>query len=353
MKAKKTFLLASLLLWGAGVATAGINYQVTVNNKAANGKTLMLRIAPSETDTVVVKNGKAVLSGTSNADAGTLCVLGTRDRSIADVSFFLDAVPVEVTNGEVVKGSSNNLRLAVVNKRIAQVDEKIKALLEAGKAHGFTAADTVEMKALYDSEDGIYKEEFYKNTDNLVGLLMAYYIGDDLTTDDMENVLAKNQLYANTRIYKNVGRKLQGMQKRGVGKDYIDLAMAGPDGVMHRISEYLGKGYLLVDFWASWCGPCRRELPNVKRAYEKYHSKGFDVLGISFDTKKEAWLKAINDLGLTWNHISDLKGWESEAAKQYAVTGIPCTILLDANGKIVASNLYGEKLEETLSELLK
>jgi thiol-disulfide isomerase/thioredoxin len=129
--------------------------------------------------------------------------------------------------------------------------------------------------------------------------------------------------------------------------------MAGPDGVMHRISEYVGKGYLLVDFWASWCGPCRRELPNVKRAYEKYHAKGFDVLGISFDNKKDAWLKAINDLGLVWNHISDLKGWESEAAKQYAVTGIPCTILLDPNGKIVASNLYGEKLEQILSELLK
>lgn len=353
MNIKKNLILVSLLLMGTAGAKALINYQVTVTNKAAEGKTLMLRVAPSETDSAVVKKGKAVLSGSSNGEPGTLCVLGSKDRSVANVSFFLDATPVEIVDGVVVKGSADNMRLAVINRKLAEVDKQIQARIETGKETGLTAADTAEIKALYDSEDGIYKQGFYDNSSNLVGLLMAYYIGDDLTTEEMQGVLDKNKTYETTRIYKNVARKLAGMEKRGVGKRYIDLAMADTEGVMHRISEYVGNGYLLVDFWASWCGPCRRELPNVKRAYEKYHEKGFDVLGISFDTKKEAWVKAVKDLGLTWHHISDLKGWESEAAKQYAVTGIPCTILLDSNGQIVASNLYGEKLDAILSELLK
>ena len=120
-----------------------------------------------------------------------------------------------------------------------------------------------------------------------------------------------------------------------VGGEAPDFTMNTPDDVPMKLSEHRGK-VLLVDFWASWCGPCRRENPTVVAAYKKYHEKGFDVLGVSLDKTKDRWLKAIEKDGLMWHHVSDLKGWKNDAAKLYGVTSIPATVLLDREGKIIA-----------------
>ena len=138
-----------------------------------------------------------------------------------------------------------------------------------------------------------------------------------------------------------------------IGKQFIDLEAADENGESHALSEYAGKGkWVLLDFWASWCGPCRAEMPNVKTAYRKYHDKGFEIVGFSFDEKKKAWLKAINDMNLTWIHLSDLKGWGSIAAEVYEIEGIPDNLLIDPKGKIVAHDLRGEELQQALAKYI-
>lgn len=134
------------------------------------------------------------------------------------------------------------------------------------------------------------------------------------------------------------------------GAEAPDFTMNTPDGQPLSLKDLRGK-VLLIDFWASWCGPCRRENPNVVKAYKKYHDKGFDVLGVSLDKDKKRWLDAIEKDGLIWHHVSDLKGWANAAAQLYGVRSIPHTVLLDKDGKIIARNLRGPALEQKLAEL--
>ncbi len=134
------------------------------------------------------------------------------------------------------------------------------------------------------------------------------------------------------------------------GGDAPDFRMNDPEGQPVSLSDFRGK-VVLVDFWASWCGPCRRENPNVVRMYQQYQPKGFDILGVSLDRTRDPWLAAIEKDGLTWTHVSDLKGWGNEAARLYGVSSIPHTVLVDREGKIIARNLRGAQLEAKLKEL--
>lgn len=137
-----------------------------------------------------------------------------------------------------------------------------------------------------------------------------------------------------------------------VGAEAPELILPTKDNKDLALSSLRGK-IVLIDFWASWCAPCRKELPNVKRAYEKYKNKGFEILGVSLDKDRDAWLEAIDKEGLKWPQVSDLKFWQSEACQTYAVQSIPYTVLVDKEGKIIATDLRGADLDKKLAEIFK
>jgi thiol-disulfide isomerase/thioredoxin len=155
-----------------------------------------------------------------------------------------------------------------------------------------------------------------------------------------------------TKYGKLAQEKLKQLRGTMIGYPAANFAQADPSGKMVNLTDLKGK-YVLVDFWASWCGPCRAENPNVVNAFNKYKDKGFTVLGVSFDQNKDKWLQAIENDKLTWTQVSDLKGWGNEAGKLYGISSIPQNLLLDKDGKIVAKNLRGPDLDAKLEEIIK
>jgi peroxiredoxin len=158
----------------------------------------------------------------------------------------------------------------------------------------------------------------------------------------------------NTPAGKAYSEQLELIKLIAVGAQAPNFTQQTPDGRQVSLADYRGK-YVLVDFWASWCGPCRAENPNVTKIYNEYKAKNFDILGVSLDNEKarEKWLKAIQDDQLAWTQVSDLKGWSNQVALLYRVQAIPQNFLVDPSGKIVATNLHGEELKTTLAQFIK
>ncbi|MGE6355005.1 redoxin domain-containing protein [Flavobacterium sp. NPDC079362] len=167
----------------------------------------------------------------------------------------------------------------------------------------------------------------------------------------LQNIALLDKSQQNSTYVKELKELVTVLNGLQVGKKAPDFTSKDPDGKSVRFSENL-KGYTLVDFWASWCAPCRKENPNIVAAYKEYHDKGFNIIGISLDKKKENWIKGIKDDHLDWLQVSELIYWNSEIAKLYGVRAIPANYLVDSKGIIVARNLRGEELQSTLKSLL-
>ncbi len=190
-----------------------------------------------------------------------------------------------------------------------------------------------------------------ENNKSVVSAFVIYLNSYSYDETQLETVLnnfspeVKNSEYAKT-----LQEKINIMKKVAIGKKATDFTMNNTEGKPVALSSLYGK-YLLIDFWAAWCSPCRAENPNLVATYNKYKAKGFEILGVSFDKTKKDWLKAIKDDHLTWLQVSDLKGWGNEAGKLYGIGSIPSNVLLDPDGIIIAKGLRGDDLNNKLKEI--
>ncbi len=212
----------------------------------------------------------------------------------------------------------------------------------------------VEKYYLIEDEKGVYDSTFIvSNPSSVVSAFLIRRKVHRLSVDELETWLAALDESLHTSSYYVLSKEdLDKMKKVAIGSDFTDITLPDPDGNEQSLSDITGNGVVLIDFWAAWCSPCRRANPGVIALYNKFHEKGFDIFGVSLDNTKEAWMKAIEDDGLIWTQVSDIKGWQSAGANLYAVKSIPHTVLIGKDGKILAKNLSEEELKEKLIELL-
>lgn len=227
-----------------------------------------------------------------------------------------------------------------------------KALMEA-----YVAATDDESRAVAEQNYDKHSADAYEaNKDNLFGLyLLATELYYGMNPDEiLEAVEALPKALQKSHTAVTLRELAEAMKRVDVGQQYIELELPDKDGNMIKLSDVLSKNkYVLLDFWASWCGPCMREVPFLLEDYAKYHDKGFEIYGVSLDKAREPWVAAMESKGLVWPNVSELKMWEDPSAKLYAVRSIPSNFLIASDGTIVARNLRGEELGKKLAELLK
>lgn len=275
-------------------------------------------------------------------------------------------VKVNLINKTIEKGSLLNQKLNAYSQQLDSIDKPGKKIYEeyqrvfqdqtlseetkTEKLNHCREQFTNMLKQNADYVRGIIKA----NQDNILPALFIQYLPNIDNFAEFKELLNDKYVYSHHPVLAALKANIAQEEKKQaiIGKDFIDLTLNDTNGVSHKLSDYVGKGnYVLLDFWASWCGPCRAEMPNVVANYNKYHDKGFNIVGISFDSNSEAWKKAIADMKMNWIHLSDLKAWHSDVGKAYGVDAIPASILVDPQGKVVARDLRGEELGAKLSEI--
>jgi peroxiredoxin len=382
------FAILGIVLIGCSNSNSSADGDYTVSGtlKNAAGKTIYLeRLTPQ----ALVKMDSAVLdeSGKFNLHLAytepDFFILQVDERNFVYLTIDSTDTHIEVTgdandlvHSYAVKGShlSQETQAIVLHnsfslERIDSLSAIYKVNQNSPKIDSIKHVLDLKYRKIYEEERRFLQQFINRNSDNLAGLLGLYqqlgprnyvfsFQQDMPLFEKVAKGLAKN--YPNCSHTKQLNSQItqvkaqiaeqQKQEKISIGQEAPDIAYPNPEGKVEKLSDLRGK-YVLLDFWASWCAPCRGENPNLVANYKKYHDKGFEIFQVSLDQSKDSWIKAIKADQLNWHHVSDLKYWSSAPAKLYGVRGIPANFLLDKDGKIIAKNLRGPALGMKLKEL--
>ncbi|MEO9099132.1 MAG: TlpA disulfide reductase family protein [Ginsengibacter sp.] len=289
-----------------------------------------------------IENGKFIIKG--NLPEPSFIILIFADQPPA-VPLFLDNSKI------VIKGDKDNLdNLSITGSKTEDEYQELAKALKPYESMFVPDAqkDPASIAAVEKISEDFVKKYPSSFVDPIAIIRVLQTSENQVIADKMFKTMTKD--VQETSLAKYVNQQLELAKINPIGSEIADFSQTDTSGHKIKISSLRGK-YVLIDFWASWCRPCRMENPNVVAAYNKYHQKNFTVLGVSLDQAKGAWLNAIHADGLTWNHVSDLKGWSNEIATKFQITSIPQNILIDPKGIIIAKNLRGEELNKKLGEL--
>jgi len=320
------------------------------------------------TDTAVVKNGQFEFKGSydgaairyvialHNGDAvgGWADVILEKKANIK-VQIFKDEEKKPVVESDGVESKLYKEYMALEDKW-NKLEESSWDIVRERK--GTPEEIEAAQKELDSLSDEMHKAEKQFMIDHLPSgvsdmILADIYNRAETEAEKTELLELFKQKCPDTPNYKMIVADIEAQQRSAVDAKYTDFTMEDPEGEKLSVSQFVKNNkYTLIDFWASWCGPCRAEMPNVVKAYEKFHDRGLEIIGVSLDSDKKAWLAGLDHLGMAWPQMSDLKGWECEAASLYGIKAIPANVLIDQNGVIVAKDLREEELQTKLAELM-
>mgnify|MGYP002610892088 FL=1 len=352
-------IVAASMTLAACNAQSGYKVTGTVEGMP-DGKAIIATVNGSSLDTLAkadVKNGSFEFTGNVSEPTGAyIMVIGQRGA----IPFMLENANITVNAGQAgltVTGSEGQKiydQFMAINASAQQ--EAMKLQQEYQAANG----DQAKIQAVQEAYAKLMTDAQAKETElikaNPDSYVSTFVIVSSMGQMEYEQLKERYSLLGEkakaSAQGKAIAAQIAKLESTAIGQIAPNFTITTPEG--ESISLYDIKGKVkLIDFWASWCGPCRGENPHVVEIYKEYHPKGLEIFGVSLDNNKEAWVKAIADDGLVWKHGSDLKGWQSAPAQLYSVSGIPHTVLLDENNKIIAKNLRGDELKQKIAELLK